>query len=488
MELYCLEVRSFASKGIIVKLKWKIVLGLLAVVLAAGGFAAYRGYQEKGVTTVQTTKVSRGDLTSIVSASGEIKPKTYTNIGSYYVARLTNIFVKEGDRVRKGQVVATLENVQAVADLDAQRAAVSTSIADATAQESGLKAQDDAIANAQATVQRAKADLERTKIDYERTKELFDNKLIAKSDYDLKQQTYLAQKAALTEAETRVAQARAQKAQSQAQLNSLQKRVTQSQAALRRVQDVLDKYSAVAPFDGLVTNLPVRVGENVVPGIQNQLGSTIMTIADMSVITAEIKVDETDIVNVHVGQEAEIAIDAMPNRTFIGHVTEIGGTAILRSTGVAASQSANSTQEAKDFKVVVAMDNPPEDIRPGLSCRARVKTASRPNVVSVPIQALTTRTKADLARNPDDKNSVPGTVSSADKKLREEVAGVFTVDKGIAVFVPTTTGITGTTDIEVTSGLKEGDEIITGPYKVIKTIANKAKVKVDNKPPAEQKP
>ena len=132
-----------------------------------------------------------------------------------------------------------------------------------------------------------------------------------------------------------------------------------------------------SPIDGVVTNLPVRVGETVVPGIQNSPASTIMTVADMSLITAEVKVDETDIVNVKLGQTADITIDAMPNRTFKGRVIEIGNTAILRSTGLAASQSTVSSQEAKDFKVVVALNDPPEDIRPGLSCTAKVTTATR---------------------------------------------------------------------------------------------------------------
>ena len=151
----------------------------------------------------------------------------------------------------------------------------------------------------------------------------------------------------------------------------------------------------------MVTNLPVRVGESVVPGIQNQAG-TIMTIADMSLITAEVKVDETDIVNVKLGQTADITIDAIPNKTFKGHVTEIGNTAILRSTGLAASQSAISSQEAKDFKVVIAMDNPPDEVRPGLSCTAKITTATRKNALTIPIQALTVRQKGDLEPKPGD--------------------------------------------------------------------------------------
>ena len=167
-----------------------------------------------------------------------------------------------------------------------------------------------------------------------------------------------------------------------------------------RASDVLKKYNSFAPLDGVVTNLPVRVGETVVPGVQNLPGSTIMTIADMSLITAEVKVDETDIVNVKLDQPADVTIDAIPNKTFKGHVIEIGNTAIVRSTGLAASQSTTSSQEAKDFKVVIAIDNPPDEIRPGLSCTAKITTATRSNVLTIPIQALTIRQKGDLEAKP----------------------------------------------------------------------------------------
>jgi HlyD family secretion protein len=236
----------------------------------------------------------------------------------------------------------------------------------------------------------------------------------------------------------------------------------------------------------VVTNLPVRMGESVVPGIQNSEGSTIMTIADMSVITAEVKVDETDIVNIHLGQVGDITIDAIPNKTFKGHVTEIGNTAILRSTGVAASQSAISSQEAKDFKVVIAMDQPPDEVRPGLSCTAKITTAVRQNALTIPIQALTVRQKGDLEPQP-----APGAAPKAVVKLtpaqekvrKEEVQGVFVVENNKAVFHKVETGITGSTDIEVLSGLKESDQIVTGTYQVIRTIRNQADVKIDNKPP-----
>jgi HlyD family secretion protein len=285
----------------------------------------------------------------------------------------------------------------------------------------------------------------------------------------------------------RLVQARAQREQQAAVLTSAQKRIAQNRAGLVRFNDLLEKHNAYAPLDGVVTNLPVRTGETVVPGVQNSAASTIMTIADMSLITAEVKVDETDIVNVKLDQVADVTIDAIPNKTFKGHVTEIGNTAILRSTGVAASQSAISSQEAKDFKVVVALDNPPDEIRPGLSCTAKITTATRKNVLTIPIQALTVRQKGQLEPKPagGTKGAQAATKPDpvAEKAKKEEIQGVFVVANGKATFKKVETGITGATDIEVLTGLNDGETIITGTYQVIRTILNEAQVKVDNKAP-----
>ncbi len=470
------------------KRKWKILAGIVGLLIISGGaFAGYK-YNQRGIVTVQTGRSVRQDLTAVVTASGEIKPLKYINIGANAMGRLIDIYVKEGDRVKKDQVVARLESIQAQADVAAQRAAVSSSQADSAASEAGLRASDENITTAQATVERTRADLERMRIDYERANELYTNKLVARQDFDQKKSLYDAQVAAVREAEARVSQARAQRAQLLAQLNSSQRRITQMDANLRRAADVLDKFSAYSPINGVVTNLPVRVGETMVIGIQNSPGSTIMTIADMSVITAEVKVDETDIVNVRLDQRADVTIDAIPGKTFKGHVIEIGNTAILRSTGLAASQSAISSQEAKDFKVVIALDNPPDEIRPGLSCTGKIITATRQKALTIPIQALTVRQKGDLEpekKGDKDKTSNAPSDPVAQKARKEEIQGVFVINGEKAEFRKVETGITGATDIEVMSGLKDGDEIITGSYKVIRTLRNDTKVKVDNKAPVK---
>jgi len=468
-----------------VKKRWRWILGILVVVIGGGIYLGKVQMEQRAIQTVQTGKVVRQDLISQVTASGEIKPKNYYNIGANVIGRLVDITVKEGDHVRRGQVVARLESIQAAAGVQAQQAATNSSLADAVANEAALKAMDDNIRTAQATLDRSKAELERSKLDFERGERLYKDKLIAKQDYDTRKASYDTAQAAIRESETRLQQARSQREQTAAQLASSQKRVSQNQALLTQAEDVLDKHQAISPIDGLVTNLPVRVGETVVPGIQGTEASLIMTVADMSLITAEVKVDETDIINVQLNQTADVTIDAIPNKTFKGHVTEIGNTAILRSTGLAASQSAVSSQEAKDFKVVVALDDPPEEIRPGLSCTAKIVTATRQKALSIPIQALTIRQRGDLEAPKDNKKGNVQAAEPDDKTKKQELQGVFVVSGGTATFREVKTGITGTTDIEVLSGLKEGEEIITGSYKVIRTLKNEAKVRIDNKAPVK---
>lgn len=470
------------------KRKWKIVIGVALLLLITGGVIGGVKYSRRGIVTVQTGKVVKEDLSSIVTASGEIKPRNYINIGADQQGQLVEILVKEGDPVRKGQLLARIDNEQSQADVEAQRAAVRSSQADASAAEAGQTAAKDNLATLQATIDRARSDEEHARLDFERSQQLYNDKLIAKQDFDTKKSAIDSAKASVQEAVTRLSQARAQMAQAAAQTVGAQRKITQSNAMLNRVSDILRKHNTYAPIDGVVTNLPVRVGETVVPGIQNSAASTIMTIADMSIITAEVKVDETDIVNVRLDQAAEISIDAIPNKTFQGHVIEIGNTAILRSTGLAASQSSTSSQEAKDFKVVVGLDNPPDEVRPGLSCTAKITTATRKNTVAIPIQALTVRQKGDLEAKKKDQK-MPGHLTPAEEKARkQEITGVFVVNGAKkAEFHEVKTGVTGATDIEVTSGVKEGDEIVTGTYQVIRTLRNDAVIKVDNAPPPSAK-
>jgi HlyD family secretion protein len=210
------------------------------------------------------------------------------------------------------------------------------------------------------------------------------------------------------------------------------------------------------------------------------------------VITAEVKVDETDIVNVRLSQSGEVSVDAFPNQTFQGKVTEIGTTAIIRSTGLAAAQSNVASQEAKDFKVVVTLESPPDTLRPGLSTTAKVRTASKQDVLVIPIQALTIRQKSDLDEDEEKGSSADAALAAGpearqkQKEGKKEIQGVFVVRDKQVEFVPVETGIIGSTDIEVLNGLEEGKEIVTGSYKVLRTIRNHARVRVDNEAPKKE--
>lgn len=446
----------------------KVAIGVGAVVLlgAIVGFTVYQSH--KNVVVVQTGKAQKEDLASVVTASGEIRPKTYVNIGANAFGKITHLYVKEGEQVKRGQLLAQLENVQPEADVNAMQASLAAAKTDAVAAEAGLN-------TSLADLNRAKSDADRSELDWTRAQGLYKDALIAKSEYDNQKATHQAAVAGLAQAQARVAQAKAQN-------ESANRRVGQAAANLTHANDVLKKTTYDAPFDGIITSLPVREGESVVIGIQNSPGSVLMTLADMSIITAEVQVDETDVINVQLGQTADVTIDALPKKTFKGVVTQIGDNAVVRSTGVSTSQQTTASQEAKDFKVVVTLQNPPDDLRPGLSATAKITTATRANALTVPIQALTVRKQEDLQPKAE-KGAVQAASPQKAVSNKEEIQGVFILRNHKAEFVPVETGIAGTTDIEVLKGLKEGDEIVTGSYKVLRTLRPGSSVKVDNSAP-----
>ena len=458
------------------KMWQKVAIGAAVVVVGAGIVLYSVKQANKGVTTVQTAKVAKQDtLVSLVTASGEIKPTTYTNVQAQGFGRITEILVKEGDKIKKGDRLLIQDAIQANADVQAQSAALNAS-------ESGIASSEASYKAAQADLLMQKANLEKAKLDYDRGQGLYKDGLIPKQDFDQRKTSYDAAVASVDSANAKVLQIRAQLDQSRAQLN-------QTKAVLTRTRDVLNKTTYVSPINGIVSYLPVRLGEYVVPGIQNSNGSFLMTLSDMSVVTAEVKVDETDIVNVRMGQDADVTIDAVPGKTFHGKVTEIGSQAVLRSSGLATTQSTTSTQEAKDFKVVVTLDSPPENLRPGLSTTAKIKTAEKKDVVAIPIQALAIRSRKDIEdakKNSKGGGSVtlaaPLPSAPSDPK-KDDIQGVFVVSGKKAIFKAVKTGISGVTDIEVTEGLQAGDEIVVGSYKALRTLKPEAAIKVDNSAP-----
>jgi HlyD family secretion protein len=418
-----------------------IAVGTLAIVAIVGA-SVYKDQHRRIV--VQTGAVARHDLVSIVSASGEVKPKRYVDIGANVSGRIVKLNVKEGDRVKKGEVLARIEDERYAA---------------------GTRQTEAAVESARADLQRAAADLEVTRLDYERSKRMHEDKLVSDQDFD-QVQANVKMKAAAVE--------------------SARRRVAQIQAQHDSNLDDLSKTVVVSPMDGVVTSLPKEEGE-VVIGAQSFNPTVIMTVADLSVMEAEVMVDETDIRSVKLGQTAEIDVDALPGVKIKGEVTEIGSSAVVRGQTAAqtSSNAGNTGDQAKDFKVTITLKDPPPDMRPGLNCSADVTTARREGVLSVPIQAVVVR-QLDKEGKVVDLDASPAptsgnTTTDTGRVRLEEQDGVFVVEKDKAVFRPVKTGIMGDTDVEVLTGLKGGDVIVTGSFKTLRTLKDQALVKLEKK-------
>ena len=450
-------------------MNWKKAAAIGGAVLLLAVIVLFTVKRAQGsYTKVLVGKVERGEITSVVSGTGQIKPKTYVNIGATAFGRITHLYVKEGERVHRSQILATIENVQPESSVAAQREAISSAKTDIN---SYLAAEQ----TAQANIAHANADLEQKQLDYKRYQQLYEQKLVSKQDFDARKAAYDLDVASVAQAEAAMTQAKAQTESARGHLGT-------AVATLRSDVDSLDKTVSVAPYDGIVTNLPVREGETMVTGIQNAEGSTLMTIADMSIVTAEVKIDETDIVNVKLGQPVEVSVDALPDKIFKGRVTEVGDQALLRSSGMATSQSTSGTEEAKDFKVIVTLDSGQDvgSLRPGLSTTAKITTADKKDVLSVPIQALTAPPTASALKGGTTVQAAaepaPGPGAGPGGKQ-----GVFVLrqeqGKQRAHFVPLTTGISGTSKMEVTGPIRAGDQIVTGTYKVLRVLKNDAPVK-----------
>jgi len=462
---------------------WKKVAIGVVVVAVAGGIVVYSVKQaNKDVVTVQTAKVGQEHLTTIVTASGQVMPKTYSNILAQGFGQITEIRAKEGDKVKRGDILLRTDDIQSAANAQAGKAGIDSAT-------SALQSMQATCVAAQADEKNQEANLENNRISWERGQTLFKEGLIPKQDYDTRKAVYDGSVAAVASAQAKIPQCKAQ-------IEQARHFMEQNKAQLVATDDVLNKTTYRAPIDGIVTYIAVRKGENMVPGIENSSGSYMMTISDMSVVTSEVMVDETDIINIRVGQAATITVDALPGQSFSGKVTEVGNQAVLRSSGLASTQSTTGSQEAKDFKVVVTLDHPPTGLRNGLSSTAKIVTAEKDNVLAIPIQALAVRSRKqleDAAKQAAAKQGGGSSVTlaaakpdanSADAK-KDDVQGVFVIRNGKALFVQVQTGISGITDIEITGGLQKGDEIVTGSYKALRTLRPDTPVKIDNTTPAQ---
>ena len=421
--------------------KFALIAVVVVVLLAIVGFTVQQSH--KGVVAVQTGKVVREDLTSVVTASGEIKPKVYVNIGANAFAKITHLYVKEGDRVKRGQMLALLDNVQPAADVSANDSALNASRTDAIAAQA-------AVNTAVADLNSAEASLDHAKTDYERNKALYDQQLISKSDYDVKKTAY-------DTAVAQVGMSKAKLAQAKASLDSAQGHINQNQAMLRHAADVLSKTQYEAPFDGIITNVPVREGETVVPGIQNSPGSTLMTIGDTSVITAEVQSRRKryrqravrSAGRSHDRRDAQAEVQGNGHRDrqkcLVALHRRIDGAVDLERPGGQGLQSRRRVAGSSSERAC------PDSRLPRAS-----RPPSEPTVLAIPIQALTIRERGELNPGEQGQEEIPcKLLPPAADDPKEDLQGVFVIrNKKDAVFVPVATGISGTTDIEVNSGLE----------------------------------
>lgn len=398
-----------------------VVLVVIAIAMAIG-FAATRG--QNGVDVDLGTVASAETFRSTVTASGEIVATRYADIGSSVTGKIVALPVKEGDRVTAGQVLARIDAVPAQSDATSAGEQVNALVADAAAAGGQVTATRSRLTAAQARERDARQQ-------FTRATALFDQGLVPAAERD-------AAKAALDTAAAETAAARAAIDQATQSQSAATRRIAQARAQQRRADDALAKTSIVSPIDGIVSRLRVRAGEMVVVGIQNQPGTTLMTISDLRQIDAEVKVAEADVLRLAVGQIGRITLEALPGRNFIGRVVEIGASALPVSGAGAA---------AREFKVVVRLDAPDAGLRSGLTCDAEIVTSERTNVLTVPLQSVVLRPQAGGA----------------------PVAGVFLYEDGRAVFTPVTTGVIGGLAIEI-SGVPKGARLVTGPYQVLRTL------------------
>lgn len=473
--------------------KRKKLLFLAAAIIILSGVVLFSVRARRGETVlVQTSQVElKEELIAKVSASGEIKPKEYVELQAEIAGVVVELYVREGDVVQKDNLLLRIDPVQSETESRAQKALLEVAQAEAanqkaqiSLQETNLERERANVRVAQAELDRARSSMELARSSFERRQQLFEDNLIPRETYDSARNELIAAETAVTASQARLEQARAQLAvaemvlqQTRTSHRSALSRVEQNRAILERTLDLLSKTVIRSPLTGVITRLHVEVGERAVPGTLNNPAATLMEIANLSVIQAEIQVDESDIVNVRLGQPAEVKVDALPKRPLKGVVTEVGNAAIQRP--------GSTQQEAREFKVVVQLEEPPEQLRPGLSCTAEITTDTRENIISIPIQALTMREfEVDENGNrlaPDARDRRRSAADGArDGRLeKKQFQGVFVVSDGKAEFVPVETGITGDTDIEIVSGLAPGATIITGSFRTLRTLKEGDLLKIE---------
>jgi HlyD family secretion protein len=436
----------------------KKVLVILGVILVGAAVVAANLYYRRDTgLNVQAEALRARDLEAIVSASGKVQPKRQVNVSAQTPGRVTRIAVEEGQRVKAGQFLLEIDPKQLEGQLQRGEASV------AAAQSSLL--------GARTSVEQGRANLDLARQNLKRQEDLWKEGLTTKENLEKAQNDVTVREADL--------RARTQ------DIETNEQRIKQEQAGLSTTRYNLNQIIITAPMDGLVTRRSIEEGETAVVGTMNNAGSVLLTIADMSVIEAEVEVDETEIPTVALHQEAKVTIDAVPDRTFKGRVTEIGNSPIQTST------QTSGQRQATTFKVVITLEEPVPDIRPGFTCTAEITTAKRQQVVSVPIQALTVREmlyndKGEMVRETPNRRrrgtNIETPLSASNEPppghTRKETEGVFAIRDGKAIYLPVKVGIAGEQYFEVLDGLKAGDQVITGPFSSVRELADGQAVKI----------
>lgn len=392
------------NNGFFRKRKKTIIVAAVILIIALIIILNLTSQREKSIK-VNVEKVKKQDLTSIISASGEVRPKKNVNISAHLPGRIVKIGVEEGQSVKAGDFLLKLESTQYEANADRDRALIRSH---------------------QADLIRAEAILKKDENFYLRQKKLYDEKLISREELEA---------------------AEAQFNVSKAQYESILFQIKQAEASLQSTLDNLEKTVYNSPIEGIITSLRVEEGEIALVGTMNNPGTILMTIADLSVMEVEVEVDETDVVSVAMGQKAAVTVDAFPNTIIKGKVTEIGSSAL---------QTTTINQESKDFKVVITLDDPPANLKPGLSASADIITAEKSAVLTIPISAVVLKEKEEE--------------SSSFIEDEKQIEGVYVLEEDRAKFIPIEKGIMGEMNVEITSGLEEGMTIIVGPYSALREL------------------
>jgi HlyD family secretion protein len=412
--------------------RWVLYTLLLLVLITVAAVVVGRGPARIAVDVGAVAR--EATFTSTVTASGEIVATRYADIGSSVMGEIVSLPVKEGDAVSAGQVLARIDAVQAESEAAGAAAQVRALEAEEAAAEGQVRAASSELVAADARAR----DTNQLAM---RKQALVEQGLIPVSEYE-------TARAAADAADAQVLAARAVIERAEAALAAATGRIAQASAQERRARDLLAKTSVVSPIGGIVTRLQVRQGEMVVIGIQNQPGTTLMTVSDLAEIDAEVKVAEADVLRLELGQEADVTLEALPGRVFTGRVVEIGASALpVAGTGAA----------AREFKVVVRLDAPEAGLRPGLTCDAEITTSRKTDILTVPLQSVV------LRRGADGRNET----------------GVFVVREGAAAFTPVRSGIIGGLDIEV-SGLSGDEPVVIGPYQILRELQDGALVSVND--------